>query len=260
MAKTRPVLVILFFAAGLFGCTVDPFGPTESRPVIPIPKRYEDAVPMVSELLVVAEAPARSFSPLVEAAYSAAGTNLNVPAGSRAALISDGAVVEAPTIGSVATQPLEEGEVRFQLIRYWRRLGDAESYAGGTTTTKSRSVTKGASQTSTQTFSETLSIEVESEAGGLFASAGVKASASFTATQQFSQTVSTETTEEQSFSVSPRSGTNLRFSVWQLVEEFRYVGADGELFNPQGYDFTESSLRFIYPTEDVVPVSAYYES
>jgi hypothetical protein len=105
-------------------------------------------------------------------------------------------------------------------------------------------------------------VEASVSGGGIFASASVTASASYTATQGFSSTQSTETEVTKSFTVSPRSGTNLLYSVWKLVEEIRYVsgsGPDAELYDVQAYDFNEDSVRFVYPTDVIVPVSAYYE-
>lgn len=245
----------------LAACDMDPFGPTEGRPGIPMPEEYGGSVPAESEIVVVAEAPAQSFSPVVTEAFDALGTNLNVTPG-RVALVEAGVIVADPTIDPDA-QPLPEGGApTLQLIRYWRRIGDVESFAGGAAVTREVTTTTGSSSTATSTFSQTLSVEAEVSAGGLFASASVKTSASFTSTQGFSSTTSTEESVTESFTVSPRSGTNLLYSVWQLYEEIRYVngtGADAELYDVQGYNFDETSVRFVFPTDEIVPISAYYE-
>lgn len=249
-----PVLSCALLAFLAAGCdTGDPFAATEGRPAIPIPATYEGQVPEVSEVLVVAEAPAQYFEPLITQ-YTDSLNTLKA-ANARLVLVNAGAAadVAAPYLD------LEAAELpRMQFIRYWKRLGAIETYAGGSTTTIERSITEGVSQTDTQTFTESLSIEAESSAGGLFASASVKVSASFTATQKFSSTTSTETTSTRTFSVSPVSGTNMTYSVWQLVEEFRFVDAAGELYDATKYDFDAKSLRFVFPTEEIVPISACY--
>ena len=81
---------ILIFSAAMFGCNLDPFGATSNRPAIPIPVLYEGAVPEKSDIMVIDEAPARSFNPLIAAAYDVSGNPLSVPAGSRVLLITSG--------------------------------------------------------------------------------------------------------------------------------------------------------------------------
>lgn len=245
----------------LAGCGGDPFGPTEGRPGIPMPTEFGGAVPTESDILVVAEAPAQSFNPVVTGAFTADGTNLGVTSG-RVWLIEDGAIVADPAIDPDAQPLTEANRPTLQLIRYWVRLGEVKSFAGGAAVTEERTTTTGTSSTETSTFSSTLSVEAEVSGGGLFASASVSTSASFTSTQGFSSTESTEETVTKSFTVSPQSGTNLLYSVWQLYEEIRYVsgtGADAELYDVQAYEFDEGSLRFVFPTDEIVPISAYYE-
>jgi hypothetical protein len=246
---------------GANGGPSDPLGPTEGRPGIPMPDTYEGAVPARSDIVVVDEAPAQSFNPVVTAAFNTEGVNLNV-ASVRVQLIDAGEVVAEPAIHEDAQALPDDDTPTLQLIRYWIRLGEAESYAGGAEQTRSTTTTTGTSTTSTQTFTETLSIEAEASGGGLFASASVTASSSFTATQGFSSTQTVEEEVTKTFTVSPRSGTNLLYSVWQLIEEVRYVngtGPDASLYDVQGYEFDEQSVRFVYATAEIVPISAYYE-
>lgn len=251
--------VVLAFV--LAGCAGDPFGPTEGRPGIPMPEEFGGAVPTESEILVVAEAPAQSFNPVVTGAFTADGTNLGIT-GTRVSLIENGTIVSQPTVDPNAQPLTEANRPTLQLIRYWVRIEEVESFAGGAAVTRETTTTTGTSSTETSTFSSTLSVEAEVSAGGLFASASVSASASFTSTQGFSSTASTEETVTKSFTVSPQSGTNLLYSVWQLYEEIRYVsgtGADADLYDVQAYNFEEGSLRFVFPTDEIVPISAYYE-
>ena len=275
--KNAAVLAVLLVAAlALAGCPnptgsdddgndnggpSDPLGPTEGRPGIPMPDTYGGAVPAQSDIVVVDEAPAQSFNPLVTEAYDTLGSDLNVqPA--RVQLIDAGEIVAEPAIQENAQALPADDLPTLQLIRYWVRLGEAESYAGGSEVSRSRTTTTGTTTTSTQTFTETLSIEAEASAGGLFASASVTASSSFTATQGFSSTQTVEEEVTKTFTVSPRSGTNLLYSVWQLIEEVRYVngtGPDAVPYDVQGYEFDEQSVRFVYATEEIVPISAYYE-
>ena len=258
-----PTLILTAFLFGglLVSCT-DPFGPTEGRPGIPMPESYEEDVPLVSDILVIAEATARSFEPLVDQAYAADGTNYGVTP-QRVLLIEDGVTVTDPTAGGTSVQALPGEDLpTLQCIRYWRRISDVESFAGGAAVTRETTTTTGSSQTSTQTFSQTLSIEAEASYDGLFVSGSVKTTASVAATHGFSSTTSTEESVTKTFTVSPIAGTNLLYSVWQLVEEFRYVngtGADAPLYDVQAYNFDGTSLRFIFPTDEIVPISAYYE-
>lgn len=258
---TRMVLVALTaMLLMLAGCT-DPFGPTEGRPGIPMPEEYTGSVPTESDIMVVAEAPAQSFSPVVTAAWAADGSSLGVTG--RTTLVDEGVIVTDPDIHADA-QPLPAGQTpTLQLIRYWVRIDGPESFAGGAEVSRSTTTTTGTSSTNTQTFSQTLSVEAEASVGGLFASASVKTSASFTSTQGFSSTTSTEESITKTFTVSPISGTNLLYSVWQLYEEIRYVsgtGPDAELFDVTAYDFDQGSLRFVFPTDEIAPISAYYEN
>ncbi len=239
--------------------TPDPLGATEGRPGIPMPEDYQGEVPSQSEILVVEEAPAQYFNPQILDAFNSDGQNLNFQENDRLLLVDEG----EPTVPNGDLQPLDSANLpTVQFIRYWERIGDVESFAGGAAVTREVTTTKGSSQTRTESFSSTTSVEASVSGGGIFASASVTASASYTATQGFSSTQSTETEVTKAFTVSPRSGTNLLYSVWKLVEEIRYVsgtGPDAELFDVQAYEFNEDSVRFVFPTDEIVPVSAYYE-
>jgi len=257
--NTKTVFSVLSLALTLLFVTScsDPLGATEDRPAIPIPDSYEADVPEKSDELVVGEARSNYFNPSITEYTLESGTTVDVNS-LRVLLVNDGTTV-SPVDGNDDYLSLESDEIPYlQLVRYWQRVGDVESYAGGSTTTITREVTQGSSESSTTSFTESISVEVESEAGGLFASASVSASTSFTSTQEFSSTESTETTETWSFSVSPESGTNMTYTVWQLVEEFRFVDSEGNLYDTPKYEFDEDSLRFVYPTNEIVPVSAYY--
>lgn len=283
MGKSFQLVLLITIVLALASCDLltgaeeedsgppDPLGPTAGRPGIPMPEDYQGEVPTQSEILVVEEAPAQYFNPQIVDAFNSAGKNLDFRENDRLLLVDGGEPVSDLRGDDRSGSRIPEGELQpldseslptVQFIRYWERIGDVESFAGGAAVTREVTTTKGSSQTRTESFSSTTSVEASVSGGGLFASASVTASASYTATQGFSSTESTETKVTKTFTVSPRSGTNLLYSSWKLVEEIRYVsgsGVDADLFDVQAYDFNEDSVRFVYPTDVIVPVSAYYE-
>lgn len=272
---TMAALITMIIAFSFAGCDMimgpededsgppDPLGATDGRPAIPMPSSYQGEVRTQSDTLVVEQAPAQYFNPEISAAFNSDGQNLNFES-ERLVLVEEGEAVtnfDEESIEGLQALPADDLPT-VQFIRYWQRLGAAESFAGGAAVTRARTTTTGSTRERTESFSSTTSVEASVSAGGVFASASVTASASYTATQGFSSTETEEIEVTESFTVSPRSGTNLLYSVWQLVEEIRYVkgtGADAELYDVQAYDFNEDSLRFVFPTDEIVPVSAYYE-
>lgn len=235
------------------------FGPVDNRPGIPVPDSYSSAVALVSDELIVASVVPSTFNPSVTEAYNATGTKIYDGVAVRVELRADDTYITNPLVNGNPGVALTDADgPQFAFIRYWRRIGDAVRYAGGVTISESRSVTRGASQTSTNTFTESISIEAEASAGGLFAEVTVSASASFTASQEFMSTTMTEETVTETFTAAPPPEINLIFTVWQLVEEYRFVDANGELYDHPKYVFDDSSLRFVFPTDEVIPITFTY--
>ena len=264
--KPRTLLVTCAAAVAtlMFAASCVPavnFGPVDNRPGIPVPDSYSSAVALVSDELIVASVVPSTFNPTVTEAYNATGAQIYNGASVRVGLRADDVYTTEPTVEGSPSVPLTEADgPQLAFIRYWLRIGDAEYYPGGVTITKERTTTRGATQTSTDTFTESISIEAEASAGGLFAEVTVSASASFTASQEFTSTTMSEESVTETFIASPPPEVSFIFTVWQLVEEYRFVDADGELYDHPRYKFDDSSLRFVFPTDEVIPITFTYKN
>jgi hypothetical protein len=80
----------------------------------------------------------------------------------------------------------------------------------------------------------------------------------FSYSSSTSLTVSEEETVEESFTIACPDNMNIVYCVWQLVDEFRIIGADGELFTDPNYRFTSGTNIAVVPAPEFVPVTTYF--
>jgi len=271
------------------GCSDDGVSPAPGPtvPQIPEPSFYGDPdVPLKSEELVVATCIPTNFYPIVQAArfpspsyslepdtlYSLVMTGgIANPAGiKRYPLILDDGIEPEPMIGiqvnSGDTYPVEEMRAyplgdrpTLQYIRYWVRLGVVEYYAGGIETSVERSVTTGMSETRAESFTKTLGMEA-SMSGSWFVSFSVSVRTEFEWSESTETTYSSEETTTETFTISPEADKNLAYTVWSLVEEFRFIDENGDPFTDWGYGFDPDSIASAtHRTATTVPVSTYFD-
>jgi hypothetical protein len=240
-------------------------GATVDRPGIPEPESYEGAVEPKSEEMLIGTATTAemSFRPVVTQAFDSGGFSIygsvdNLAPG-RVDLMLDGDLVNAPLLPNAATGvPLGAPPV-LEFVRYWVLIEGPTPYAGGVTQSFTESTTIGSSNTFTYSFTETVSETVEVELS-LFAGVSGSETFTFAASQEFTQTTDTSYTESYTFAVSPQPDKRVVYTVWQLYEEMRFVDDAGGLYDHPSYEFTEESLRVIVPTDEIVPVTTYFDN
>lgn len=249
--------VLATLAVLVAGCDLWPFGGAGAdRPPIPSPESYLAEVPLTSEELVVATVPLTDFSPRVTVARDEEGNEIaSLTAGERVALVINGNPAPSPTFQGEAGQPLTETP-QLQLVRYWRRIGPVTRYSGATTTSVTRSVTRGSETTRTESFAYTLGVSTTVSGGGAFVQASATVSAEFSGEFENEYTISESVTETETYEVVAEQDENLVFVVWQLVDEYRIVVQDdsGEwvTYDDPAYDFLESDLEALpVPVPDV---------
>jgi len=285
MLAALSVAAILTAGCGDDGTSPDP-GP--SVPDIPEPAFYGDPdVPLKSEELIVAECVPANFHPTVQGARFPSPSYTLEPdtmyalvlspeaADSsgirRYPLIEDDEIAAEPIIyiqvwdGERAfpvvpmrAYPLDERPI-LQYVRYWARLGGVEYYAGGIETSVERSVTKGMSETRAESFTKTLGIEA-SISGSWFVSFSMSVRTEFEWSESTETTYSSEETTTEIFTISPEADKNLAYSVWTLVEEFRFIDQNGDPFTDWAYEFDPDSIASAtHRTATTVPVTTYFD-
>ncbi len=257
------------------------------RPPIPEPTYYAGPVPLKSVELIIEAVPLSDFSPIVTGASSptpptdygyvvdsvygthgVASTEFGIYK-HRIKLCIDSKVVDTPNVGFYIggngnpwvwtnCYPLSN-QPYLQLVRYWVRVGAVERYSGSTSKTTTRSTTRGTTETSASEFTKTLGIET-SVSGSWFVDFEVKVKTEFSWSESHETSISEEETYEESFTISSPENQNIVYCVWQLVEEYRVVGTDGELFTDPNYLFDDESNSIICPTNETVPMTTYFDN
>lgn len=68
---------------------------------------------------------------------------------------------------------------------------------------------------------------------------------------------STRETVNETFTISCPDNKNIVYCVWQLIDEFRIIGVDGEEFTDPYYKFTPGSHLAVCPTPEYVPMTTF---
>jgi hypothetical protein len=159
---------------------------------------------------------------------------------------------------SMASRPLLSAPY-LQHIRYWVRLGIVERYSGSTSVTVTRSTTRGMERTKAEEFGVSIGMEATAS-GGFFVDFSVTLRTEFSYSSSTSLTVSEEETVEESFTIACPDNQNIVYCVWQLVDEFRIIGLDGEEFTDPNYRFTAGSNLAVCPAPEFVPITTYFDN
>lgn len=146
-----------------------------------------------------------------------------------------------------------------QHVRYWVRLGDVERYSGSTSLTVTRSVTRGVERTEAEEFGMSIGMETTAS-GGFFVDFSVTLRTEFSYSSSVELSVSEETTTEEAFTISCPDNKNIVYCVWQLVDEFRIIGVDGQVYSDPNYRFFGPSLTAICPSNEFVPMTTYFDN
>ncbi len=289
MNVSRIVLIAIFCLAltVIAGCGDDAVAPEEEpeevldRPPIPEPTYYSGPVPEKSIELVVRTVRLSNYVASADSIYPVSGwcchgcdfechfygTN---PGPNRIRLVeSDTTITHWDSLmtdvyydyggeGPMGINPLSSAPY-LQHKRYWVRLGIIERYSGSTSTTTTRSTTRGIERNSAQEFGMSIGMEA-SVSGGLFVEFSMTLRTEFSYSSSTSLTVSEEETVEESFTIACPDNMNIVYCVWQLVDEFRIIGADGELFTDPNYQFTPGTHVAIVPAPEFVPMTTYFDN
>lgn len=279
----------ILFALGMFtalalvascGSDDDVTGPEPEvleRPPVPEPTYYAGPVPERSIELVMATVELSEFVAAADSIWIPSCGHVELPCmwygttenGRRIGLVRGDTTVTR--FDSLATEIIDSwGHVSpmwasplssrpyLQHVRYWVRLGDPERYSGSTSVSVTRSTTRGVERTQAQEFGMSIGMEA-SVSGGLFVEFSMTLRTEFSYSSSTAFSVSEEETVEESFNITCPDNRNIVYCVWQLVDEFRIIGADGEPFTDPVYQFTAGSLGAVYPT-DFVPMTTYFDN
>lgn len=87
----------------------------------------------------------------------------------------------------------------------------------------------------------------------------VKTEFSWTQSQEIS--ITEEETLEESFTITCPENKNLVYCVWQLIDEYSIVDSTGtEIFTAVKFVFDDEVLMSSIPTEDLVPMTTYFDN
>ncbi len=287
MKTTQAVLfamlcLTLVFAAG---CGDDAVAPEEieevlDRPAIPEPTYYSGPVPDKSMELVVKTVALSNYVASVDSVYPKPGWCCSgcdfecqffptFPGPNRVrlvdadtivtngdSLLTDVTYIPHTGYGDMGCNALSSTPY-LQHVRYWVRLGVVERYSGSTSVTVTRSTTRGMERTEAQEFGMSIGMEA-SVSGGLFVSFSMTLRTEFSYSSSTSLSVSEEETVEESFTITCPDNRNIVYCVWQLVDEFRIIGVDGEEFTDSYYRFTAGTHLAVCPEPEFVPMTTYF--
>ncbi len=173
-------------------------------------------------------------------------------------LLTDVTYIPHSSYGYMGCNPLSATPY-LQHIRYWVRLGTVERYSGSTSVTVTRSTTRGMERTEAEEFGMSIGMEA-SVSGGLFVEFSMTLRTEFSYSSSTSLSVSEEETVEESFTITCPDNRNIVYCVWQLVDEFRIIGVDGEEFTDPNYVFPAGSHLAICPAPEFVPMTTYFDN
>ena len=275
--------LVLVLAAGCGDDAVTPEEPVEvlDRPPIPEPTTYSGPVPDKSMELVVKTVRLSNYVASADSVYPPPewccdnGCEFQCmgyptfPGPNRIKLVEGDTIITSslstgityiPTTSTMAMgyRPLSSAPY-LQHIRYWARLGIVERYSGSTSVTVTRSTTRGMERTEAEEFGMSIGMEATAS-GGLFVEFSVTLRTEFSYSSSTSITVSEEETVEESFTIACPDNKNIVYCVWQLVDEFRIIGIDGEPFADPGFSFTNGTHIAVCPEPEFVPMTTYFNN
>ena len=207
-------------------------------PAIPVPLSPDDPLPARSaEVNVGLSSPLGTFAPVVEQmcqmkddatmVWSTENRRLRLVCG-------DGIRAEAMCDAAASDRCYIAESPRLLHKRYWKRLKQVVMDPG-TEYSHAETVTYGSSTTNTvsQSFSQTIGVEVSASGGWGPFSAEVKASYSQTTTREEvnSVTFSEESSFTDTYSVASDPSRTIVFGLWQLVDVFVLVDAQKTLIH-----------------------------
>ncbi|UCB44308.1 MAG: hypothetical protein JSV25_08755 [Spirochaetota bacterium] len=258
MARLRAIFFTIAILIGIFasaGCMVDDDTTTgnvlpPNTPQVPIPSYAGEVLPVTSEILVYEEASVSTFSPELDtvpepflSTYDFGFGVIYNPHPYRCLMVENGvkvnpvlldikACTDAGCDGGAYISDLEGPALaeipKIQWIRYWKKLISV-TVPYPTTYQQSHTYTEGTSETTGESF--TLSLGVSASGWGV----GLSAELSQTFTHEV--TVSSETSITKTFTCNSVPGKIIQFTVWQLVEGFRFRNSDYTAFTDPVYDF-----------------------
>ena len=280
------ICLVLILIAGCGDDAVAPEEPEEAldRPPIPEPTYYSGPVPEKSIELVVKTVLLSNYVASADSIWPADGWCCDTgdcdfscnfyptfPGPNRIKLVESDTIVThedslrtdvtyIPYTGSgeMGCNPLSSAPY-LQHVRYWVRLGIIERYSGSTSVTVTRSTTIGMERTEAEEFGMSIGMEATAS-GGFFVEFSVTLRTEFSYSSSTSLTVSEEETVEESFTIACPDNKNIVYCVWQLVDEFRIIGVDGEPFEDPEYWFTAGSHLAICPEPEFVPMTTYFNN
>ena len=141
-------------------------------------------------------------------------------------------------VGAVSATPLTN-PVFLKRERFWERVafdsGKSVRVDPGTTKSVTYGKTTGTSLELSETFTETLTAEDSLEYAGI----GVKLSHSTSEAFGSTRTITEETTVHVTHTVNGLDGKTVIFSVWQSVERYTIVDAEGNPYTDPSYTFED---------------------
>ncbi|MEZ4961788.1 MAG: hypothetical protein R2830_18310 [Saprospiraceae bacterium] len=149
---------------------------------------------------------------------------------------------KAPPVGEQVTGPTLQTKPIIQMVRYWVPI-NIERIPAGVTLTTSTEITHGIDAG----FSYQYSISTGFSVGGDLASFNMEVSQTFGFSISYNYSITTTKTKE----IAAPDDKNVAFITWQLIEEFRIVDENGELFTDPNYDF-KSMMAASIPTDHIV--------
>jgi hypothetical protein len=250
MKKTICFAMVLGALAGwlILGCSSSgPTAPSKGGspdpailPAIPLPSGPNSILPAKSaEIDVGLSAPIRDFVPVVEQLEQMTDNGSTVwTVENRHLKMVCGGLLSVCTCDPAATDPTYITESpRLLQKRYWRRLKQV-ILDPGTSYSKTETVEYGSSTTNTesQSFSQTIGVEVSASAGWGAFSATVTASYEQTTTREEvkSVTFSETNTFSEEYSVESDPDKTIVYGLWQLVDVFMLVDADKNPIDQSG--------------------------
>lgn len=283
---TTMICLVLTLAAGCGDDTVAPEDQAEilDRPPIPEPTYYSGPVPERSMELVVKTVRLSNYVASADSIWPAPGWCCDGPGCDFAcrfypawpgpnrirlvesdaivtnydSLMTDVTYIPSTSNGPMGLNPLSSAPY-LQHVRYWVRLGNVERYSGSTSVTVTRSTTRGMERTEAEEFGMSIGMEATAS-GGFFVEFSVTLRTEFSYSSSTSLSVSEEETVEESFTITCPDNRNIVYCVWQLVDEFRIIGSDGEAFADPNYRFAAGSHLAICPEPEFVPMTTYFDN
>lgn len=215
--------------------------PESNNPPIPVPSHPGDVLPGRSDSLVISTSLLSTFTPFHDAAPDTLSRRFPNkwiylhPEDQRPHLVHQGIVIDpagltiklcdlpdcAPFGTGLITYQTFPGlpsSPHIQYLRFWKKLFSTK-IEHPSTYTETHTWTEGTSETHGETMAYSIGVEAEIWEIGL--------SAEFSQTFSHDITISSEYTVEKEFSASSIDGKTIVFTVWELLEGFRIVNADG---------------------------------